>query len=73
MSVQINYNKLLSKKKPYNIVFFVDEKFNISGLNKHFTDSEYNYTQDLLKTKNLEDKIIISEISSKKKNYFYLY
>ena len=70
MSVQINYNKLLSKKKPYNIVFFVDEKFNISGLNKHFTDSEYNYTQDLLKTKNLEDKIIISEISSKKKIIF---
>ena len=67
MSVQINYNKVASKKTPYNVVFFVDEKFDISGLKKYITSSEYHYTQDLLKTKNLKEKLIISEISSKKK------
>ncbi len=67
MNVQINYNKVSSKKTPNNVVFFVNEKFDISGLRKYITNSEYHYTKDLLKTKNLKEKLIISEISSKKK------
>ena len=67
MSIRINYNKPLSKKTNYNVVFFVDEKFHISGLKKFVTKSEYNYTQDLLKSKDLKQKLVISEISSKKK------
>ena len=37
MSIKINYNKPLSKKTHYNVVFFVDEKFHISGLKKFVT------------------------------------
>jgi leucyl aminopeptidase len=67
MNVEINYNKVLRKKTLFYEVFFVDEKFNISDLKKHLTNSEYLYTLDLLKTKDLKEKLIISEISSKKK------
>ena len=67
MSVQINYNKIASKSSPHNVVFFVDERFNILNLKKYITNSEYYYTQDLLKTKDLKKKLIIAEISSKKK------
>ena len=67
MSVQINYNKIASKSTPHNVVFFVDERFNILNLKKYITNSEYYYTQDLLKTKDLKKKLIIAEISSKKK------
>ena len=62
MNVEINYNKVLRKKTLFYEVFFVDEKFNISDLKKHLTNSEYLYTLDLLKTKDLKEKLIIMEL-----------
>ena len=67
MSVQINYKKALPKNNMSNIVFFVDEKFNISGLKNHIIIKEYSYIADLLKTKNTRNKIITFDINSKKK------
>ena len=67
MSVQINYNNIASKRTPHNVVFFVDERFNISGIKKYISNSDYYYTQDLLKTKDLKEKLILAEINSKKK------
>ena len=67
MSVQINYKKALPKNNMSNIVFFVDEKFNISGLKNHIIIKEYSYIADLLKTKNTRNKIITIDINSKKK------
>ena len=32
MSIKINYKKNLSKIKFGNLIFFVDEKYNLSGL-----------------------------------------
>ena len=49
MTVQINYNSSRSKKDSTNLVLFVDEKFNISGLKKHILNSEFSYISDLLK------------------------
>ena len=67
MSVSINYKNSLNKKNGHNLVLFVDEKFNISKLKKHISSSEYSFIADLLKSTDLKKKIVIFEISSKKK------
>ena len=67
MGVQISYRKSVSKQKVNNVVLFVDEKFNISGLKKHISSSENLFISDLIKVKNLKKKIIVFDVSSKKK------
>ena len=67
MSISINYKKNRITKNPSNIVLFVDEKFNTSGLKKFLKNSEYAFISDLLKTKNLKQKILTFDINSKKK------
>ena len=37
------------KKVSSNLILFVDDKFNISGLKKHILSSEFLYISDLLK------------------------
>ena len=49
MSVQINYKTASSKKKSSNLVFFVDENFNITPLKKFISNREYSYISDLHK------------------------
>jgi len=66
MTVQINYKSTSSKKNTNNLVLFVDEKFNISGLKKYISNSEFSYISDLLKTADLKKDLIFFEISSKK-------
>ena len=68
MSIAINYKNTSIKKNSSNIVLFVDEKFNISGLKKYILSSEFSFISDLLKTKDLKKKIINFDINSKKKN-----
>ena len=46
---------------------FVDEKFNLSGLKKHISISEYSFIFDLLKTQYVKKKILSFDFSSKKK------
>jgi len=50
MSIAINYKNSLSKKNATNLVLFVDENFNISGLKKYILGSEFTFISDLLKT-----------------------
>ena len=59
MSVQINYKSNNIKKGAFNVVLFVDEKFNISHLKKHILNSEHSFISDLIKTKSLDKKIAI--------------
>ena len=66
MTVQINYKKSASKKVSSNLVLFVDEKFNISGLKKHISNSEFSYISDLLKNSDLKKDLLFFEINSKK-------
>ena len=66
MTVKIYYKRTTSKKKPTNLVLFVDEKFNISSLKKHILSPEYIYISDVLKIKNSQKKIVSFEISSKR-------
>ena len=41
MTVKINYKTVSGL-----LVLFVDEKFNISGLKKHISNSEFSYISD---------------------------
>jgi leucyl aminopeptidase len=66
MTVQINYKNFVSKKVSSNLILFVDEKFNISGLKKHISNSEFSYIADLLKTSDLKKDLHAFEINSKK-------
>jgi leucyl aminopeptidase len=66
MTVQINYKNSNSKKSLSNLVLFVDEKFNISGLKKHFSNSEFTYISDLLKNVDSKKDLLVFEINSKK-------
>ena len=56
MTVKINYNTNSSKKNSSNIVLFSDENFNISGLKKHISGSDYSFIADLIKTKDIKKK-----------------
>ena len=66
MSIQINYKNDNSKKSQANLVLFTDENFNISVLKKYFSNEEYSYISDLLKTSDLKKKLLFFEINSKK-------
>ena len=66
MSVKINYKSSSPKKFSSNIVLFVDEKFNISGLKKYISSSEFSYISDLLRTSDLKKDLLFFEINSKK-------
>ena len=67
MSVIINYKSSLIKKSSSNIILFLDENFDISGLKKHISNADYSFISDLIKTKDKKDKILSFDISSKRK------
>ena len=67
MSITVSYKKNLSKNKVGNLIFFVDEKYSISVLNKYFSKIENRFIGDILKSQNLSKKIVSFDLSSKKK------
>ena len=66
MSIKITFKNNASEKSPTNLVLFVDEKFNISGLKKHISNTEFSYIFDLLKKSDLKKDLLFFEINSKK-------
>jgi len=66
MTVKINYKNSNSIKASSNLVLFVDEKFNISGIKKYISSSEFSYISDLLKNSDLKKNLLIFKINSKK-------
>jgi len=66
MTIKINYKTSSTKKVSSNLVLFVDEKFNISGLKEYITNSEFSYISDLLKNSDLKKDLLVFEINSKK-------
>ena len=40
------------------MILFADEKFNISGLKKHISNTEYSYISDILKKRDTKKKIV---------------
>ena len=67
MTISINYKSGAIKKTSTNLILFVDEKFEVSHLKKHISKIEFIYISDLLKNNNSKKKILIFEISSKKR------
>ena len=57
MSIQITYKNKILNKNSYNLVLFIDEKFNISSIKKHILGSDYALITDLIKTKDTKRKI----------------
>ena len=66
MSIQINYKNNASKNLSGNLVLFVNENFNISGLKKYISRTEFSYISELLKTGDLKKNLLFFEINSKK-------
>ena len=71
MTVQINYKSTKLKKNSSNIVLFVNEKFDISGLKKYISNKEYYFVSDLIKTKDLSKKIREIHYDKKSKKAIY--
>ena len=67
MSILINYKNKLDKKNSSNLILFIDEKFNISALKNYISKSEYSYISDLAKIRDLKKKLVVFDISSKRK------
>ena len=67
MSIKISFKKSILGKTTSNLVLFVDEKFNTKLIKKYISNSEFSYISDLLKTNDLKKKLLIFELSSKKK------
>ena len=67
MTIKINYTNKINGKFTGNLILFADEKYNIKNLKKNFSNSEFSYIQDLLKTIDIKKNLFIFEISSKKK------
>ena len=67
MTIKIEYQNKDLKKISSNLVIFVDEKFNIGNIKKFVSNDEFHYIADLIKVTNLKKKLIVFEISSKKK------
>jgi len=67
MSIKISFKKSILGKISSNLVLFVDEKFNIKLIKKYISSSEFSFISDLLKTSDLKKKLLIFELSSKKK------
>jgi leucyl aminopeptidase len=66
MSIKINYPNKLIVKSPANLVLFVDQSFNINGLKKIISNTEFSYISDLLKDSDLKKNLLFFEINSKK-------
>ena len=67
MSIQINYKKNPKNVSQNNLILFSNEKFDLKPLKKYMSNSDYKFISDLIKTKNLKQKILIFDLSSKKK------
>ena len=63
MTVQILYK---NKDNSNNLVLFVDESFNTSGLKKYLSSVEFFYISDLLKNSDLKKNLLFFHINSKK-------
>ena len=70
MSIKISFKKSISRKTSSNLVLFVDEKFNAKLIKKYISNTEFSYVSDLLKTSDLNKKILVFNLNSKKKNSF---
>ena len=66
MSIKINYKNSKFNRSSSNLIFFVEEKFNITSLKKYISNNEFLYISDILKKSDLKKDILFFEINHKK-------
>jgi leucyl aminopeptidase len=66
MTVQVLYKNNSFKKPSNNLILFVGEKFDISGLKKYISNAEFSYVNDLLKNSDLKKNLLFFKVNSKK-------
>ena len=57
MNIKIIFKSQVSAKSNENLILFVDERFNITGLKKYIPNSEYSYVSDLIHNKDTKKKL----------------
>ena len=57
MNIKVNFKNQGLTKSNANLILFADEKFNITGLKKHISNSEYFYISDILKKKDTKKEL----------------
>ena len=67
MSINIKYLNNKSSNTTANLVLFSNEKYNLNNLKKYFSNSEFSYVSDILKTSDLKKNLLVFELNSKKK------
>ena len=67
MNIKVIFKKQGFNKSNANLILFADQKFNITGIKKHISNSEYSYISDLLNKRDDKKKILTFDVSSKKK------
>ena len=67
MSITINYKNKSLKNNSSNLVLFTDKKFDLAKLKKHISSFEYSFISDLLKTRELDKKILVFDLNSKRR------
>ena len=67
MSIKISFKKSKLERTSANLVLFVDERFNIRPVKRYISSLEYSYISDLLKSSDLKKRLLVFNLTSKKK------
>ena len=67
MTIKIFHKNKNLKKTSSNLVLFVDDKYNTGQIKKFVSNFEHSYITDLLKTADFDKKLLVFELSSKKR------
>ena len=67
MSVNIIYKNIKANKPIPNLIFFVDDKYNLANIKKNISNIEFSYVNDLIKNIDNKKKIFCFDLNSKKK------
>ncbi len=67
MPIKITYSNNTKNKNLSNLILFSNEKFEVKYIKKFLSKNDFSYINDILKTSELKKKILVFEVSSKKK------
>ena len=67
MSLKVNYITKATNKISSNVVLFSNDDFKIDAIKSNFSNIEFSYIKDLLRTSDLKKNLQVFELTSKKK------
>ena len=62
MSINITFAKNKVSKSSSNLILFSNDKYNIKDFKKFLSNHEYSYINDLLKSNDLKQNILVFKI-----------